>query len=127
MAFSLGGNENATYYRNEANNYPDIRIFTVGQKTSSRTPLMDLQTIGKSRHPCNRCSSGRSPNSVTILNPIPVTTLNPISVTTPNPIPVTTLNPIPAAPLNPISVTTLNPRTKLDGSDQHERVRWFEV
>ena len=63
MAFSLGGNENATYYRNEANKYPDIRIFTVGQKTSSRTPLMDLQTIGKSRHPCNRCSSDRSPKS----------------------------------------------------------------
>ena len=32
-------------YRAEANNYPDIRLFTVGQKTSSKTPLQDLRTI----------------------------------------------------------------------------------
>lgn len=29
----------------DANNYPDIRIFTVGQGTSSKTPLSDLATI----------------------------------------------------------------------------------
>ena len=48
MQFSIGANENGAYYRQEANNYPDIRLFTVGQNTSSRTPLMDLQTIGQS-------------------------------------------------------------------------------
>ena len=45
MQFSVGGNVNATMYRAEANNYPDIRLFTVGQKTSSKTPLQDLRTI----------------------------------------------------------------------------------
>ena len=29
----------------DANNYPDIRLFTVGQGTSSKTPLTDLKTI----------------------------------------------------------------------------------
>ncbi len=45
MQFSVGGNENASYYRAEANAYPDVRLFTVGQKTSSPVPLQDLATI----------------------------------------------------------------------------------
>ena len=45
MQFSLGGNENAAAYREEANKYPDIRLFTVGQGTKSSTPMQDLATI----------------------------------------------------------------------------------
>lgn len=45
MQFSVGGNQGATTYAAEANKYPDIRLFTVGQKTSSKVPLTDLQTI----------------------------------------------------------------------------------
>ena len=45
MQFSVGGNENAARYAAEADKYPDIRLFTVGQKTSSKVPLMDLTTI----------------------------------------------------------------------------------
>ena len=45
MQFSLGANVNASAYREEANEYPDIRLFTVGQKTSSKAPLLDLVTI----------------------------------------------------------------------------------
>lgn len=45
MQFSLGGNENKDAYAKEADNYPNIRLFTVGQKTSSKVPLTDLQTI----------------------------------------------------------------------------------
>eukprot|EP00440_Ansanella_granifera_P053408 gb/GFBE01057896.1/.p1 GENE.gb/GFBE01057896.1/~~gb/GFBE01057896.1/.p1 ORF type:complete len:540 (+),score=109.79 gb/GFBE01057896.1/:1-1620(+) len=45
MQFSVGGNENAAAYAKEADRYPGIRLFTVGQKTSSKTPLADLQTI----------------------------------------------------------------------------------
>lgn len=45
MQFSLGGNENKTFYAAEADKYPNIRLFTVGQKTSSKVPLMDLHTI----------------------------------------------------------------------------------
>ena len=45
MQFSVGGNENAAAYASEANKYPNIRLFTVGQKTSSKTPLSDLATI----------------------------------------------------------------------------------
>lgn len=47
MAFSIGANENKSYYVNEANKYPTIRLFTVGTKTSSRVPLMDLHTISQ--------------------------------------------------------------------------------
>ena len=47
MAFSLGANENAQQYANEANKYPTIRLFTVGTRTSSKVPLMDLQTISQ--------------------------------------------------------------------------------
>ena len=46
MQFSLGGNENATFFANEANNYPNMRLFTVGQGTESPgVPLNDLKTI----------------------------------------------------------------------------------
>ena len=45
MQFSIGGNINATSYAKEADKYGDIRLFTVGQKTQSRTPLIDLQTV----------------------------------------------------------------------------------
>jgi sialate O-acetylesterase len=45
MQFSLGGNENKTFYAHEAGKYSNIRLFTVGQKTSSKVPLMDLHTI----------------------------------------------------------------------------------
>ena len=37
--------ENATTEIATADKYPLIRLFTVGQKTSSRVPLQDLQTI----------------------------------------------------------------------------------
>ena len=47
MAFSLGANENAQQYANEANKYPTIRLFTVGTRTSSKVLLMDLQTISQ--------------------------------------------------------------------------------
>jgi sialate O-acetylesterase len=46
MQFSVGGNENAAAYAKEASNYPNIRLFTVGQGTSSKgVKLMDLKTI----------------------------------------------------------------------------------
>lgn len=45
MQFSVGGNVNASTYAKEADKYPDIRLFTVGQKTKSKTPIMDLLTI----------------------------------------------------------------------------------
>ena len=46
MQFSLGGNENATTFANDANNYPNMRLFTVGQGTMSPgVPLDDLKTV----------------------------------------------------------------------------------
>jgi sialate O-acetylesterase len=45
MEFSVGGNVNASAYIKEADNYPNIRLFTVGEKTSSRVPLQNLKTI----------------------------------------------------------------------------------
>eukprot|EP00746_Dinoflagellata_sp_MGD_P167752 gnl/MRDRNA2_/MRDRNA2_98627_c0_seq1.p1 gnl/MRDRNA2_/MRDRNA2_98627_c0~~gnl/MRDRNA2_/MRDRNA2_98627_c0_seq1.p1 ORF type:complete len:540 (+),score=86.72 gnl/MRDRNA2_/MRDRNA2_98627_c0_seq1:89-1708(+) len=45
MQFALGGNENKDDYTKEADSFPDIRLFTVGQRTSSLVPLMDLKTI----------------------------------------------------------------------------------
>jgi len=45
MAHTLDQNENRDSYAKEADNYPNIRLFTVGQKTSSDTPLSDLSTI----------------------------------------------------------------------------------
>lgn len=45
MQFSLPSNVNATAEAQAANNYPHIRLFTVGQGTSSTTPLTDLKTV----------------------------------------------------------------------------------
>jgi hypothetical protein len=45
MQFSIPAVTNSSEETQDANNYPLIRLFTVGQGTSSRTPLMDLQTI----------------------------------------------------------------------------------
>eukprot|EP00440_Ansanella_granifera_P036161 gb/GFBE01039235.1/.p1 GENE.gb/GFBE01039235.1/~~gb/GFBE01039235.1/.p1 ORF type:complete len:533 (+),score=95.89 gb/GFBE01039235.1/:1-1599(+) len=45
MQFALPANEHAATYAKEADHYPDIRLFTVGQKTSSHTPLLDLHTV----------------------------------------------------------------------------------
>lgn len=45
MQFSIPGTTNATEEAAAANAYPDIRLFTVGQGTSSKTPLNDLMTI----------------------------------------------------------------------------------
>ncbi|KAL3892624.1 MAG: hypothetical protein SGPRY_014949 [Prymnesium sp.] len=45
MQFSAAGMENATEEIARANKYPLIRLFTVGQKTKSREPLSDLQTV----------------------------------------------------------------------------------
>ena len=45
MAFSVGGNENAAAYRKEADKYPSVRLFTVGQGTKSHNPRSDLVTI----------------------------------------------------------------------------------
>ena len=45
MQFSLGVNENAKVYVAEAVKYPNIRLFTVGQKTTSNVSLQDLRTI----------------------------------------------------------------------------------
>ncbi|CAB9500282.1 Sialate O-acetylesterase [Seminavis robusta] len=47
MVFSLPGTTNGTEEANKGNNYPHIRIFTVGQKTTSSTPLPDLQSIAQ--------------------------------------------------------------------------------
>ena len=45
VVFSIGATTNSTLERAAANNYPTIRLLTVGQKTSSRTPLLDLATL----------------------------------------------------------------------------------
>jgi sialate O-acetylesterase len=45
MQFGLSSNINAANYTSEADKYPNIRLFTVGTKTSSKEPLTDLQTI----------------------------------------------------------------------------------
>jgi len=45
MQFAMGAITNASVEKQLANNYPTIRLFTVGQKTKSNTPLNDLQTI----------------------------------------------------------------------------------
>ena len=44
MQFAMPAIANSSTEIEAANKYPDIRLFTVGQKTSSRTPLDDLQT-----------------------------------------------------------------------------------
>ena len=45
QVFSVGANNNSKAEIAAANNYPSVRILTVGQKTSSNTPLMDLATL----------------------------------------------------------------------------------
>lgn len=45
MQFSLPATTNGTAEAANANNYPYIRHMTVGQGTSSKVPLNDLQTI----------------------------------------------------------------------------------
>lgn len=45
MQFSVAGGLNATAEIEAANDYPLIRVFTVGQKTNSSTPLQELATI----------------------------------------------------------------------------------
>lgn len=45
MVFAMPSVTNSSAEQQLANKYPTIRIFTVGQKTSSKTPLNDLQTI----------------------------------------------------------------------------------
>jgi sialate O-acetylesterase len=45
MQFSIPAVTNSSEEAANANNYPHIRLFTVGQGTSSRTPLNDLRTI----------------------------------------------------------------------------------
>lgn len=45
MQFSMARNTNRTAEQQLANKYPNIRFFTVGQGTQSKTPLGDLQTI----------------------------------------------------------------------------------
>lgn len=53
MQFSVPGIVNASAEANKANGYPDIRLFSVGQGTQSKTPLTNLATVqvqgGKSR------------------------------------------------------------------------------
>eukprot|EP00928_Gymnodinium_smaydae_P041597 TRINITY_DN2812_c0_g1_i1.p1 TRINITY_DN2812_c0_g1~~TRINITY_DN2812_c0_g1_i1.p1 ORF type:complete len:556 (+),score=67.35 TRINITY_DN2812_c0_g1_i1:229-1668(+) len=64
MQFSVGGNENRDHYIQEADSYPNIRLFTVGQKTSSKTPLLNLQTI---EQPWSRATS-KSISDRTVFN-----------------------------------------------------------
>merc|ERR1712048_20393 len=45
MQFAMPAITNASVEAAHADAYPSIRLFTVGQKTSSPTPLDDLQTI----------------------------------------------------------------------------------
>jgi len=45
MQFSIPGVTNATAEAQRANDYPDIRIFSVGQGTQSKTPLTILGSI----------------------------------------------------------------------------------
>jgi sialate O-acetylesterase len=45
MQFSIPGTTNGTAEAERANKYPHIRVFTVGDRTSSDTPLPDLQTV----------------------------------------------------------------------------------
>jgi len=45
MQFTTGLGFNATAEINDANNYPNIRVFTVGQSTTSATPLAELAAV----------------------------------------------------------------------------------
>lgn len=56
MAFSMAANTNRSVEEQLANKYPTIRLFTVGTKTSSNTPLNDLQTISQNWSVANNVS-----------------------------------------------------------------------
>jgi len=45
MEFALPAVTNATFEIQKANAFPTIRIFSVGHRTQSKTPLRDLQTV----------------------------------------------------------------------------------
>jgi hypothetical protein len=45
MEFAMPAVANTTAEQQAANAYPHIRIFSVGHRTSSPTPLRDLQTV----------------------------------------------------------------------------------
>jgi hypothetical protein len=45
MQFTVSMGFNATQAETQANDYPHIRLFTVGQSTTSDTPLAELATI----------------------------------------------------------------------------------
>lgn len=45
MEFAVHAMTNSTTETADANNYPLIRLFSVGQGTSSKTPLTNLVTI----------------------------------------------------------------------------------
>ena len=45
MQFAIPAITNSSYETQRANDYPLIRLFSVGQGTSSKTPLMNLATI----------------------------------------------------------------------------------
>jgi len=47
MQFSIPATTNSSAEAADASNYPAIRVMTVGQGTSSKTPLNDLQTISQ--------------------------------------------------------------------------------
>lgn len=58
MQFAMPAIENAAAEAKRADAYPLIRLFTVGQKTSSTTPLDDLQTIEQRWSVANHTSIG---------------------------------------------------------------------
>ena len=41
----MAANSNRSALQAEANDYPNIRFFSVGHRTSSPTPLRDLQSV----------------------------------------------------------------------------------
>lgn len=45
MQFAIPAITNSSYETQRANDYPLIRLFSVGQGTSSKTPLTNLATI----------------------------------------------------------------------------------
>ena len=45
MQFAIPAIANSSQETQRANNYPNIRLFSVGQKTSSKTPLTNLGSI----------------------------------------------------------------------------------
>ena len=43
--FGMPAIANASVWRQKANNYPQLRFFSVGHSTQSKTPLKDLKTV----------------------------------------------------------------------------------